>query len=387
MRTTVYILLSLCLLLSAVEDGPAENRTEQKAVAVRPTVNVLTRYLDRADIHPPVKLGRLTVFPIGLNRTNRLDNVLTMAQAMEKKLLVIEEMKSAQVPKARFVNKSGKMIFLMAGEIITGGKQNRTLTTDALLGPDSVTVLPVYCVQRGRWAGKKRFSAGTMAPQGVRERAAQKVGQSEVWSEVARANRRLKSTNASGDLSVAMIKPENVKHLKKLRNKIVPKLPKNCAGIVVAKDKRIIGADLFNSPELFAAMRDKVLDSYLSQYDPKKLQTELRVGAVMSIPPSQDDVRKYLQACYKARFSPAEKRGVGRIYKIHGPRFGQTLAYQKHFVTRAPTVSPGQRMPEDRTIRKYMIHTALMQRIVPVKPRPPRPGPICPQVQGRRTSR
>ncbi len=381
MRTTVYILLSLCLLLSTGEAGPAENRTEQKAVAVRPTVNVLTRYLDRADIHPPAKLGRLTIFPISLSRTNRLDNVLTMTQALDKKLLVIEEMKSAQVPKARFVNKSGKMIFLMAGEIITGGKQNRTLTTDALLGPDSVTVLPVYCVQRGRWSGRKGFNkAATVAPQGVRERASQKAGQGEVWAEVARANERLKSTDASGDLAVAMVKPENVKRMKKLRNKIVPKLPKNCVGIVVAKDKRIIGADLFNSPALFAAMREKVLDAYLSQYSPKELAAGAKSGSRITRP-NQNDIRKYLQTCYSARFTPGKLRGVGRIYNIQGPRFGQTLAYQKHFVTMVPTVAPGQRMPEDKTIRKYMVHTALMQKIVPVKPKVSHP-PLRPQ--GRR---
>ncbi|MCK4624790.1 MAG: hypothetical protein KAV00_05730 [Phycisphaerae bacterium] len=377
MRTTVYILLSLCLLLSAGEDGPAENRAERKAVAVRPTVNVLTRYLDRADIHPPAKLGRLTVFPISLSRTNRLDNVLTMTQALDKKLLVIEEMKSAQVPKARFVNKSGKMIFLMAGEIITGGKQNRTLTTDALLGPDSVTVLPVYCVQRGRWAGKKRFSAGTMAPQGVREKAAQKAGQSEVWSEVARANRRLKSTDASGDLAVAMVKPENIKRMKKLRNKIVPKLPKNCVGIVVAKDKRIIGADLFNSPELFAAMREKVLDAYLSQYSRKELAVGPR-GGLLVPRPSQDDVRKYLQACYKSRFTPGAMRGVGRIFNISGTRFGQTLTYARvHIRTYEVRIEI-----EDASLNfGYMVHTSLMQKIVPVKPKvsPPSRRP-----QGRR---
>ncbi len=382
MRTTVYVLLSLCIVLSAGQAGPAENRAERKAAAVKSTVNVLTRYLDRADIHPQAELGRLTIFPISLSQTNRLEGVLTMTQALEKKLLVIEEMKSAQVPKARFVNKSGKMIFLMAGEIITGGKQNRTLTTDALLGPDSVTVLPVYCVQRGRWSGRKGFNkAVTVAPQGVRERASQKAGQGEVWAEVARANRRLKSSDASGDLAVAMSKPENVKRLAELRKRIIPKLPKNCAGIVVARDKRIIGADLFNSAELFAAMRDKVLDSYLSNYTVKELAAGPK-GGLLVARPSQDDIRKYLQACYKSRFTPGAMRGVGRIFNISGSRTGQTLAYYRHQITIGrPTVAPGQRMPEDITIRKYMVHTALMQKIVPVKPKvsPPSRRP-----QGRR---
>jgi len=32
--------------------------------------NLLTRYLDRANIHPPVRVGGLVIFPISLSRTH-----------------------------------------------------------------------------------------------------------------------------------------------------------------------------------------------------------------------------------------------------------------------------------------------------------------------------
>ena len=373
MRRIAIAALACCLMASAT--GAQKTGTVRK---VAPPRNILVRYLDRANIHPPAKIGRLTVFPVCLSTVNRLDGVLTMDQALAKKLLVIDELKDARVSQARFVNKSGdKMIFLMAGEVITGGKQNRTLTSDALLAPDSATVLELYCVQRGRWSGQANFGGPTtIAPMAVRATAAGKAGQAAVWDQVDKANRRMKTVSASGDLAMAMTKTENVRRLAKFRKPITAKLPRDCVGVVVADGNRIVAADLFNSPQLFAAMKDKVLNSYLSQYEDAKLTA---AGAVAR--PSQEDVRNYLQACYTARFSAADTRGVGKLYKLSGSRTGQTLAYARGGATK---VRP-------RRADDWMVHTALMEKIVPVKPvkRPPipvRPVPMprpVPQPQPR----
>jgi len=319
-------------------------------VSVAATSNILTRYLDWADIHPPARVGRLTVFPITLSRTvDRLPPLLTMQQAMDRGLLAVEELGSATIEQARFVNKSrDRMIFLMAGELISGGKQNRTLQSDALLGPNSSAVLPLYCVQKGRWQGGKRFSsAGGVAPQAVRERAAAKAGQDAVWSEVARANARLKSSTASADLAAAVTKPENARRLAGLREKVAPHLPRLCVGVVAAVDGRIVAADLFNSPALFAAMRRKVLDSYLSEYGWPLAVRRSRLRPVAAVTAGQ--VRDYLRGCYNSRFAAGERRGVGQIYYLRGVRSGQTLGYRG----------------------RYMVHTALMKpSVVPVRPHP-----------------
>ncbi len=225
------------------------------------TDNVLTRYLDWADIHSAVGVGRLTVFPISLARpVQRLGRVLTMQQALDRGVLTIEELARARVAEARFTNKSrDHMIFLMNGELITGGRQNRVLRTDALLGPSSSTVLPTYCVEKGRWSGPQLFrKMSSVVPQGVRERAAGGAGQDAVWSEVKAANKRLGSSDAAEDMHKAMAKPENARRLREYRGRIVPRLPRGCVGLVVATGGRIVAADLFQTPELLTAMRDKV---------------------------------------------------------------------------------------------------------------------------------
>lgn len=357
MRRLILIAISSLLLIL-----PAAGQEEARSS------NVLTQYLDRANIHPPVNLGRLTIYPIVLSSERELTDVLTMDQALSRRLLVIEELDSATVEKARFVNKSrSQMIFLMAGEVITGGKQNRTLTTDALLGPDSSAVLPLYCVQKGRWTGEKDFSGGTtVAPQAIRSRAAQGAGQREVWSEVARANRRLGAETESEDLAAAMATPENRRRIKEIRDRVVPKLPAGTAGVVLADGGSIVAADLFNSAELFEAMREKVFASYFSQHEPREANLE-KIAR-----PSQTDVREYLQSCYRARLSSEGARGVGEVFAISGRRTGRLLAYEPPVRIRRE-----ERILPRRPGMALMVHTALMEEVVPVRPEPePRPIPV-----------
>ncbi|HUS93463.1 MAG TPA: DUF6569 family protein [Phycisphaerae bacterium] len=313
--------------------------------------NLLTRFLDWADIHPPARTGRLTFFPITLSRpVERLDGVLTMAEAMKRGLLVIEELDRPEVARARFVNKSAdRMIFLMAGELITGGRQNRTLQSDALLAANSSAELPLYCVQKGRWQGAGKFDgAPTVAPQAVRERAAARASQDEIWSEVDRANRRLGADSATEDLHAAMAKPENVRQLAGWRERVTPHLPRGCVGVVVAAGGRIVGADLFNSPELFADLREKVLDAYLSQYGwPLPVRRESRVVPVGDV--TAEQVRGYLRGCYDSRLVEGELRGVGRVHYLRGVRSGQTLGYEGrgmvHTVLTGPQVVPVRPLP------------------------------------------
>lgn len=364
MRTIILSIVAIVAVASAA--APALGQTD----TAKAGDNVLTKFLDFADIHPVAQVGRLTVFPVSISRDNGpIRNVVTMQQALDRGVLVVEELTPPTVSEARFINKSeNQFVFLMAGELVAGGRQNRTLRTDALLGPQSSTQLPLYCVEKGRWSGGGKFSASPgVAPQSIREQAAAGAGQDAVWAEVARANKRMKSSTPSDDLNAAMTSPATSRRLKELRDKILPRLPRGCVGIVVVHGSRIVGADLFNSPELFAAMRQKVLDSYLSQYGLGPRIVDGGGGDKVAVRPvSQDQVQRYLRGCYDGRFTAGALRGVGRVYHLRGQPSGQTLAYGEH----------------------HMVHTSLTSpRIIPVRPVPmPGPWPV-PEPRGRSESR
>lgn len=53
------------------------------------------------------------------------------------------------------VNRSDKPLYLMPGEVIIGGSQDRTIGNELVIAPDSrPTQVPVFCVEHGRWGAK-----------------------------------------------------------------------------------------------------------------------------------------------------------------------------------------------------------------------------------------
>lgn len=93
----------------------------------------------------------------------------------------------AQVNQLVLVNRSSKPLLLLAGEVVSGGKQDRIIGKDRIV-PVGAEPLPldVFCVEHGRWANSSSnfASAKMMVHPSVREKAAIAHDQSEVWAAV-----------------------------------------------------------------------------------------------------------------------------------------------------------------------------------------------------------
>ena len=50
------------------------------------------------------------------------------------------------------VNKSDRMVLILDGEELVGIKQNRIVNTTILIAANTTTVIPVSCVEQGRWS-------------------------------------------------------------------------------------------------------------------------------------------------------------------------------------------------------------------------------------------
>jgi hypothetical protein len=92
-----------------------------------------------------------------------------------------------QVNQLVLVNRGKKPLLLLAGEVVSGGKQDRIIGKDRLV-PSGAEPLPldVFCVEQGRWTGgSDRFAAAKMMVHpSVREKAAFEQDQSKVWAAV-----------------------------------------------------------------------------------------------------------------------------------------------------------------------------------------------------------
>jgi hypothetical protein len=75
---------------------------------------------------------------------------------------------------------------LLAGELVSGGKQDRVIGKDRII-PAGAPPLPldVFCVEHGRWTGSTQFAAAnTIVHPSVRESAAVDQVQTKVWDSV-----------------------------------------------------------------------------------------------------------------------------------------------------------------------------------------------------------
>jgi hypothetical protein len=85
------------------------------------------------------------------------------------------------------INRGKRPLLLLAGEVVSGGKQDRIIGKDRIV-PIGAEPLPlsVFCVEHGRWTGgSDKFQAsGTIVHPSVREKAAVDQSQAQVWAAV-----------------------------------------------------------------------------------------------------------------------------------------------------------------------------------------------------------
>lgn len=152
----------------------------------------------------PVRYENLTVFPVVSSQDADTSDFATLDDALASGDAVVSEQGnyirrtrdgaaqpqaygSAQVNQLVLVNRGKRPLVLLAGEVVSGGKQDRIIGKDRIV-PAGAPPLPldVFCVERGRWTGgsDKFASAKMMVHPSVREKAAVDESQAQVWAAV-----------------------------------------------------------------------------------------------------------------------------------------------------------------------------------------------------------
>jgi hypothetical protein len=277
----------------------------------------------------PIRHGSLTVFPVVVSRSYATGEFLTLDEGLRSGEVVVTEYgnvrglmrrgvtpavrrENAEVNRLVLINNSKRPLLLLAGEIVTGGKQDRVIGKDRIVPAESDPVdLSVFCVEPGRWvatsehfgtsgttyggtvggpmAGRSPSASGTlMAQPSVRAKAMGDKDQNQVWAEV---RKQQASMSASLEVSGAAPSPsageiqstssyarvmEN-KDVKQKVDEIAAPIEHNyeslikqlrdrkAVGVVVAVNGRIIWADIFASTELLEKYWPKLVRSYASE--------------------------------------------------------------------------------------------------------------------------
>ena len=176
------------------------------------------------------------------------------------------------------INNSDHPLLLLAGEVVTGGKQDRVIGVDRIVPPKSGPIdLSVFCVEPGRWvASSEHFGSmeSQMAQPSVRTPAMAERNQQSVWNSVAgviggvaRAVPQAAPTmRASTSYAKAMENPDVQKKVESVAadyDGMLRELKKQGAkGVVVAINGRILWADVFASTDLLEKYWQKLIRSY-----------------------------------------------------------------------------------------------------------------------------
>ena len=220
----------------------------------------------------PQIFRNLALFPL-LAADEAASDYLLLDEAIERKLARITEVSAGgSVPELAFENLSDERILLVDGDELIGAKQNRIINLSILVGGGRRIVIPVSCVEQGRWhsnsrefssAGravfrKARASKMSQVSASMRETGKHRSDQGEIWKDVehkVRFSRVASPTvsmsdaydSLSGKLddSVRAFQPQARQH-----------------GAVVAIDGKVSGLEIFDSAAAFAKYLPKLVRSY-----------------------------------------------------------------------------------------------------------------------------
>ena len=273
----------------------------------------------------PIRHGSLTVFPVVAAKTYATGEFLTLDEGLRSGEVVVAEYgnvlglmrrrplpavqrESAEVNRLVLINNSKRPLLLLAGEIVTGGKQDRVIGKDRIVPAESDPVdLSVFCVEPGRWvatsehfgssgatygggigSGSGGGAGGTlMAQPSVRAKAMGDKDQNQVWAEVRKQQQAMETvevtaaapqveTDAIRSTSSYAVVMEN-KDVKEKVDEIAKPIEQNyqslikqlrdrkAVGVVVAVNGHIIWADVFASTELLEKYWPKLVRSYASE--------------------------------------------------------------------------------------------------------------------------
>ncbi len=312
-----------------------------------------------------VTYQNLTIFPVVSGQDADTSDFVTLDEALASGDAVVAEQgeylrrtrdgniplgfsSGPQVNQLVLINRGKRPLILLAGEVVSGGKQDRIIGKDRIV-PIGAQPLPldVFCVEHGRWTGaSNEFSAAkTMVHPSVREEAAVEQNQQQVWAAVrgeadavgggsptavpaappALTRQALAGAIASaGTQSYQMIyksSPIGIS-VETLAEEISRRFEgatsglkgERVVGVVVAFGDEVAWSDIFASSELFDAYWPKLLRSYVVE-----AMTRPAVRETASL----DDARDFLRPVTGHIEQESEpgvynwrKQSVGRLAEI-----------------------------------------------------------------------
>ena len=268
---------------------------------------------------------KLRIYPIRANDVFRtahkgIGDFDNLKVAIEGDKLDITEVDASGTVNTLFAeNKSQDTIYIMAGEIVKGGKQDRVIGQDVVIAPGQKMNIAAFCVEQGRWTqssskgrnGNDKFDGYfNVSSKNVRKAAVVEKNQSKVWTEVANTTAGNNVSSGTGTYTALANDKDYKENVQKYMDKFKSAWDgdEKVVGVVAVTGGEIIGTDIFATHALFVNAYNNLLHSYTTE--------AMTTGKKITI--SNEEVQKYLDQ-FLANEDDQEKalEGKGSMFK-HG---------------------------------------------------------------------
>ena len=223
---------------------------------------------------PSTQFRNLILFPLVRRNTpaRPLDYLLLEDGIAQGKVRVTEVHAGGSVPELRLENNADLPVLLVDGEELVGAKQNRVLNLTILAPAKQVTVIPVSCVEAGRWgmswadlktADYMMYSLGrgerlAQVTESMRSNGTRKSDQQAVWRNIAAKATRLKASSPTGAMSA--IFESQASSLEEFTRAFT--WQEGQCGVAFAIGGRVLGLEVFDHAEAMRRFFQKLVRSY-----------------------------------------------------------------------------------------------------------------------------
>jgi hypothetical protein len=197
------------------------------------------------------------------------------ADAVAAGTFAIEEVAEGHVQELVAHNEGDRPVLLVDGEHLEGAKQDRIVNTTILVAAGTATLIPVSCVEHGRWAyrgGVNRFqpredhaNAGLRALKAKSYSLAERLGrrmtdQGAVWDEVERTRAGLGAgSSRTGSLADALgARVDGIAGILHAAGRP----SEDQTGVLACADGRVLALDVFDRPETLARLWSRLVRGY-----------------------------------------------------------------------------------------------------------------------------
>lgn len=270
----------------------------------------------------PQRHRNLTLVPL-IALEPRAADYLTLDEAIASGSAEITELsESGTVPELQFRNRGDHDVLLLMGEELVGARQNRVLNVTILVAARQEVVIPVSCVEAGRWGYRSRefrTADHAMYAKGraklmddvacsMKEGGARRSNQSRVWQDIDDKMSRMRASSPTAAMA-AMYEQEapNVDAFRTAFESVDRQV-----GAVFFIEDRAVGLEVFDAHATWRRQAPKLIASYaLDALDGAANEAAYVAGDV--------EARSLLETVLKATADEHPALGKGLEIRLESP--------------------------------------------------------------------